>query len=687
MSISQIELLHGSNFKTWKSDIEMNLGILEYDHVLREFPPATPAEDASRETKEDFEKWHKHNKMALIMIKKGLHESVRGSIPESDIAKVFYESIAEKFKISDKAEVQNLMKAFTRMKFTGKTSVREYIMRGTDIAARLRALNMTIDESFLVYMLLNSLSNEYSQLQALYKTQEEKWSVNKLISLCVEVEDEKQKQETELAVNLVNHMKYKKHFGNRNAKPGTSVSAPKTTMKTDLGKMKYKPAGGMKCFFCKKPGHFKKDCEGFKAWLKKKGNFLSKIVFTLESNDFKNDNSWWFDTGSPIHIVNSLQGLSRISIPSRNETKVCTANGQRVAVKAVGIVKLKFSNGYVLVLDNVYCIPSISRNLISGSQYVRTNGFSFSSDNKIMQFYYNMKCFGDAALLNGYWHVNCTNVLNETEQKEVFVLNKPSLKRKFCDTSSFLWHKRLGHISKQRLVELVKQEILPPLNFADFETCIDCLKGKMTNSRKTGSKRSEHLLDLIHTDICGPFPVNTICGNCYFITFIDDFSRYCHLYLISEKSQALEYFKIYKAEVEKQTGRFIKVIRSDRGGEYYGRYTEKGQHKGAFALYLQECGIMAQYTTPYNPQQNGVSERRNRTLMSMVRSMIVRSGLPKFLWGEALKTANYICNRTPSKAVIKTPFELWCGFKPSLNHFHVWGCDAEIRVQCSRWKA
>ena len=89
---------------------------------------------------------------------------------------------------------------------------------------------------------------------------------------------------------------------------------------------------------------------------------------------------------------------------------------------------------------------------------------------------------------------------------------------------------------------------------------------------------------------------------------------------------------------------------------------------------------MAQYIIPYNPQQNGVSEKRNRTLMNMVRSMIVRSELPKFLWGEALKTANYICNRTLSKAVLKTPFELWCGFKPSLNHFHIWGCNAEIRV-------
>lgn len=165
----------------------------------------------------------------------------------------------------------------------------------------------------------------------------------------------------------------------------------------------------------------------------------------------------------------------------------------------------------------------------------------------------------------------------------------------------------------------------------------------MTNSRNFHSKRTEHLLGLIHTDVCGPFSVHKICGNSYFVTFIDDLSRYCFIYLIFEKSQVLECFKVFKNEVESQTGRLIKVVRSDRGGEYFGKYSEKGQHKGPFALYLEECGIVAQYTTPYTPQQNGVSEIRNMTLMNMVRSMFVRSGLPKFLWGEDLKTANYIC--------------------------------------------
>lgn len=98
------------------------------------------------------------------------------------------------------------------------------------------------------------------------------------------------------------------------------------------------------------------------------------------------------------------------------------------------------------------------------------------------------------------------------------------------------------------------------------------------------------------------------------------------------------------------------------------------------ALYLEQCGISGQYTTPGTPQQNGVAEIRNRTLIEMVRSMMCRSKLPQFLWGEALKMANYILNRVPSKAVCKTPYKLWSGQKPSLNHLHVWGCCAEAKM-------
>ena len=139
-------------------------------------------------------------------------------------------------------------------------------------------------------------------------------------------------------------------------------------------------------------------------------------------------------------------------------------------------------------------------------------------------------------------------------------------------------------------------------------------------------------------------------------------------------------FKSFKVEVENQLNKRIKNFRSDRGGEYYGKYDGSGEQRpGPFSKFLEECCIVPQYTMPGSPSMNGVAERQNRTLKDMVRSMISHSNLPISLWGEALKTAGYILNRVPTKATAKTPYELWTGKKPSLKHLHIWGCPVEAR--------
>jgi transposase InsO family protein len=167
--------------------------------------------------------------------------------------------------------------------------------------------------------------------------------------------------------------------------------------------------------------------------------------------------------------------------------------------------------------------------------------------------------------------------------------------------------------------------------------------------------------------------VKSVDGFDSFITFTDDYSRYGYIYPIKERNKALDKFKIFKAEVENQHNLKIKVVWSDRGGEYYGRHTPYGQVPEPFARFLQENDIIAQYSTPSEPQQNGVAERCNRILMDMVRSMMSYSDLPLSLWMEALKTTIHILNRVSSKAVPKIPYELWTGREPSLKHLRVWG--------------
>ena len=323
-----------------------------------------------------------------------------------------------------------------------------------------------------------------------------------------------------------------------------------------------------------------------------------------------------------------------------NELSILSGNKMGSPVEAIGTCTLTLDNGFVLVLERTFYVPSFSRNLISVSRLVPL-GFSFTFQDNVFNLFYKSNNIGTGILADGLYRI-CLQ--NEATNNSLHV----HIGTKRCninEDSSMLWHRRLGHISIDRNKRLVKDGVLSTLDYTDFETCVDCIKGKQTNKSKKHANRSSNILEIIHTDIC--CPDMDMPGQKYFITFIDDYSRYMYVYLLHNKYEALDAFKIFKAEVENQCGKQIHIVRYDRGGEYYGRYTENGQAPGPFAKFLQEHGIIAQHTMPGSPDQNGVAERRNRTLVDMVRSMLSNSNLPQFLWTDALKTAVYILNRVP----------------------------------------
>jgi hypothetical protein len=141
---------------------------------------------------------------------------------------------------------------------------------------------------------------------------------------------------------------------------------------------------------------------------------------------------------------------------------------------------------------------------------------------------------------------------------------------------------------------LIKEEILMLIDFSDLSHCIECIQGKYVKYiKKIGETHSSGVLKIIHTNICGPFNMKSIYGFNSFITFTDDFSRYRYIYPIRERYEALDKFKIFKDEVKNQHNVKIKVMRSDRGGEYYGRHTPYGQIPGQFAKFLEENDIVA----------------------------------------------------------------------------------------------
>src|SRR6187399_3119602 len=339
-------------------------------------------------------------------------------------------------------------------------------------------------------------------------------------------------------------------------------------------------------------------------------------------------------------------------------------NGSKVDVIAVGSLALRLPSGLVMNLNNCYLVPALSMNIISGSCLLR-DGYSFKSENNGCSIYMSNIFYGHAPEVRGLFLLNLdsdvTHVHN-IDAKRCRVDN---------DNTTFLWHCRLGHIGVKRMRKLHADGLLESLDFESLDTCEPCLMGKMTRTPFSGTmERASDLLEIIHTDVCGPMSVTARGGYRYFLTFTDDLSRYGYIYLMKHKSETFEKFKQFQSEVENHRNKKIKFLRSDRGGEYLSY--EFGNH-------LRKCGIVSQLTPPGTPQRNGVSERRNRTLLDMVRSMMSLIDLPLSFWGYALDTTAFTLNRAPSKSVETTPYELWFVKKPKLSFFKVWGCDAYVK--------
>ncbi|GAA0184999.1 hypothetical protein LIER_32287 [Lithospermum erythrorhizon] len=192
-----------------------------------------------------------------------------------------------------------------------------------------------------------------------------------------------------------------------------------------------------------------------------------------------------------------------------------------------------------------------------------------------------------------------------------------------------------------------------------------------TRTEHSGEAK-KNILQLVHADLCGPIAPQSNSGKRYFLSLIDDFSRKGWIYLLTYKSKALDHFKVFKSMVEKETDIKLKCFRTDRGGEF--NYAE-------FNKFIKEHGIRRQLTNAYTPQQNGVAERRNRTILNMVRSLLAAKKMPKIFWPEVVVWTCHILNRCPTLSVKDVTIqEAWSSVKPSVDHLRVWGCLAHTHV-------
>jgi transposase InsO family protein len=204
-------------------------------------------------------------------------------------------------------------------------------------------------------------------------------------------------------------------------------------------------------------------------------------------------------------------------------------------------------------------------------------------------------------------------------------------------------------------------ELIPKFNIVKGSKCQSFVQAKQPWKplKSLEVKRNLAPLDLVHSDLCEMNGLLTRGGKRYFMTFIDDASLFCYIFLLKSKDEALHYFKIYKAEVENKLERKIKWLRDDRGGEYT---------SNDFSSQLcAEHGIIHEVTPPYSPQSNGVAERKNWTLTDVINVMLDSAGMPYEWWGGAIITTNFVLNRVVTKNREVTPYEGWNGWKPNVG--------------------
>jgi hypothetical protein len=334
------------------------------------------------------------------------------------------------------------------------------------------------------------------------------------------------------------------------------------------------------------------------------------------------------------------------------DAEVVLGDDREVKVAGCGTVSFRRESLPPMTLTEVLYVPGLKKNLVSVSTIEEKGYEVLFHDGQVLLFPRGSSI--TSAKVIGTRHERLYKFLFQPVRA---LIHSTSSNNDLCE----IWHRRMAHLhhgALRVLRELVTG--VPDFSSEHHELCKGCTLGKYTKTAFPSSdSRAAGILDLIHSDVCGPMSSASLTGSLYYVVFIDDFSQKSWIFFMKTKGQVFSRFQEFKALVENQTGKKIRVLRSDNGGEY----TSK-----EFMDFCAGEGIRRELTVPYNPQQNGVAERKNRAIVGAARAMLHDQGLPLFLWAEACYTAVYLQNRSPHRAVgSMTPEEAFSGKKPEVH--------------------
>ncbi|XP_069361062.1 uncharacterized protein [Maniola hyperantus] len=631
--LPSMEKLDGStNYGTWKFQMELHL----IHEDLWEYTATTPSATDVQGIKKD----QKARAKICLTLKPHCLIHVR----QSKTAKECWDALCSTFEDRGVNNRCYLLGKLVSQKLSMYESSQKYVTEIMSIAQKLNDIGKELDDELLAALMLQGLGEKYAPLRMAMENSNIVLTTDYVKMKLLQLE--------------------KKEQGD-NEEPSTSaLVSTKTNFSKNRNKQQQKI---LKCFICK--GHHKAiNCPSNPS-KKKTNNNGHQVNFTaLSTTESSSKGEWILDSGASSHMT-CRKDLFRNYVELEKPVQVTCANGSRINGEGRGDVcstrELEFT-----VSEALY-VPDLTVNLLSVSTLVN-RGIVVVFSKRGCEMYTENDCE-----IKGSGKKMC-----EEERGIYKFRSKPctynsyvSALNTIADNSFRLWHQRLGHLSFNYM-KILRDEMAEGINFKDPEEvqCVSCLKGKQTKLPfpKKKAKRATEILELVHSDVCGPIETPSFSGKRYFITFIDDKTRKTFVYFLREKSEVFSVLVEFKILAESQTGRKLKIIRTDNGTEYVNKRVSE---------FLKQNGIVHQLTVDYTPAQNGVSERANRTIVERARSMLAEANLPKVYWAEAVQTSVFLKNRSPTLAVKgKTPEEAWTGRKINLSFLRIFGSKAYMHI-------
>jgi hypothetical protein len=448
----------------------------------------------------------------------------------------------------------------------------------------------------------------------------------------------------------------------------------------------------VKCFNCNKLGHYVRDYKNPPSQQKRRGRFQASVateeakpqeepqrrqtkaatkeqeqheeyylISSLSSTITKSKEIWLIDSGASRHTIGFKQNLANYQ-DKKFKAKVELGDDGTYDIKGFGSTSFHFHSGNIFHINEILYVPGLKKNLISVS-VLESKG------------YYVAFSKGKALLWSSNEDIN-TAITIGTRESGLYKISGQVVQALVHETVNpcELWHRRLGHLNYNALPSLQKMVTGMPVFSVEHDSIYKgCSLGKNTKKPyPLSNRKSNGILDLIHSDLCGPMSAPSMNGCIYYIIFTDDCSHKTWIYFLKTKDESFSKFQDFKNLVENQTGRHIQDFRTDNGKEFDSFKYDK---------LCRASGIKRELTMPYNPQQNGVAERKNRTIYEAVRAMMHDQNLPLSLWAEAVSTAVYIQNRCPHKALeAKIHEEVFTGIKPLVDHLRIFGSPVYIHI-------